>query len=111
LSPFLDDWGAAVSHLDENHEVLAALVTGCQKVPGQQGYYRAIAGMMEQSQGEFERAAAQMPNAAQRALRGGDLRKQAAVSRASFEAMMRKRARTALCDSLQAIDSRRIRAN
>ena len=63
LSPFLDDWGAAVSQLDESHEVLAALIAGCQKVPGQQGYYRAIAGMLAASSGAFDRAAARMPNA------------------------------------------------
>src|SRR5690242_2757306 len=43
LSPFLDDWGEAVAQLDESDQVLAALVAGCRKVPGQQGYYRAIA--------------------------------------------------------------------
>ncbi len=42
---------------------LAALVTGCQKIPGQQGYYRAIAGMQAASSAAFERAAAHMPNA------------------------------------------------
>jgi hypothetical protein len=96
LSPFLDDWGGVVTELEESHEVLAALVAGCQKVPGQQGYYRAIAGMLAASSGAFERAAARMPNAAQRLLRGGDLRKLIEVSRISFESMMRKRARTAL---------------
>ena len=95
LAPFLDEWGGAVIRLEENHEVLAALVTGCLKVPGQQGYYRAMAGMMAASPGEFERAAARMPNAAQRALRGGEMRKLVTVPRASFEAMMRKRARIA----------------
>jgi hypothetical protein len=37
-----------------------------------------------------------MSNAAQRLLRGGDLRKLVDVPRGSFESMMRKRARTAL---------------
>lgn len=96
LCPFLDEWGAVVSQLEENHEVLAALVTGCQKVQGQQGYYRAIAGMRAFSPSAFERAAAHMPNAAQRQLRGADLRKLIDVPRVSFESMMRKRARTAL---------------
>lgn len=96
LGPFFDDWGSAVAQLDESHEVLAALVTGCEKVEGQQGYYRAIAGMRAASPAAFERAAARMPNAAQRLLRGAELRKLIDVSQASFEAMMRKRARTAL---------------
>ncbi len=96
LCPFLDEWGGAVASLEESHEVLAALVGGCQKVQGQQGYYRAIAGMREASSGAFERAAARMPNAAQRLLRDGELRKLVDVPRVSFESMMRKRARAAL---------------
>ncbi len=95
LCPFLDEWGGKVAALDESHEVLAALVTGCQKVAGQQGYYRAIAGMRESSPARFERIAAHMPNAAQRLLRDAALRKLIDVPRASFESMMRKRARAA----------------
>ena len=96
LCPFLDEWGGVVSRLEESHEVLAALVTGCQKVQGQQGYYRAIAGMREASSSAFERIAAHMPNAVQRLLRDADLRKLIDVPRISFESMMRKRARAAL---------------
>lgn len=94
LAPFLDEWGECVMRLEESYEVLAALVSGCQKVAGQQGYYRAIAGMMSASPGAFERTASRMPNAAQRVLRGGEMRKLVMVSRGSFEAMMRKRARS-----------------
>ena len=96
LCPFLDEWGSVVVQLEKSHEVLAALVTGCQKVEGQQGYYRAIAGMRNASSGTFERAAAHMPNAVQRLLRGAELRKLIDVPRVSFESMMRKRARAAL---------------
>ena len=96
LCPFLDEWGGIVGRMEESHEVLAALVTGCQKVPGQQGYYRAIAGMRAASATLFERTAARMPNAAQRMLRDAELRKLIDVPRASFESMMRKRARAAL---------------
>ncbi len=96
LSPFLDEWGGVVAQLEESHEVLAALVSGCEKVQGQQGYYRAIAGMRTASPDAFERAAARMPNGAQRLLRGAELRKLIDVPRVSFESMMRKRARTAL---------------
>jgi hypothetical protein len=96
LCPFLDEWGGVVGQLAESHEVLAALIVGCHKVQGQQGYYRAIAGMRAASQGAFDRTAARMPNAAQRLLRDSDLRKLIDVPRVSFESMMRKRARTAL---------------
>jgi hypothetical protein len=96
LCPFLDDWGAVVLQLEDAHEVLAALVTGCQKVEGQQGYYRAIAGMRAASSGAFDRAAARMPNSAQRLLRDSALRKLIDVPRISFESMMRTRTRAAL---------------
>ncbi|HMC58402.1 MAG TPA: hypothetical protein VKJ01_04340 [Candidatus Solibacter sp.] len=96
LCPFLDEWGGVVAQLEDRHEVLAALVGGCQKVQGQQGYYRAIAGMRTASPGAFDRAAARMSNGEQRLLRGAELRKLIDVPRVSFESMMRKRARTAL---------------
>ena len=96
LCPFLDDWGAVVAKLEEHHEVLAALVVGCQKLKGQQGYYRAIAGMHTASSGAFDRAAARMPNATQRLLRAAEMRKLIEVPRISFESMMRKRARASL---------------
>jgi 8-oxo-dGTP diphosphatase len=96
LCPFLDDWGAVVAKLEENDEVLAALVTGCQKLKGQQGYYRAIAGMYAASPSAFERAASRMPNATQRLLRDAEMRKLINIPRVSFESMMRKRARACL---------------
>jgi hypothetical protein len=96
LGPFLDEWGGVVAQLEESSEVLAALVVGCKRVQGQQGYYRAIAGMLAASSGAFERAAARMPNSAKSLLRNAEMRKLINVPRVSFEAMMRKRARTAL---------------
>lgn len=98
LCPFLDDWGGVVLPLEEAHEVLAALVTGCFKVEGQQGYYRAIAGMRVASSGAFDRAAAHMPNSAQRLLRDSAMRKLIDVPRVSFESMMRNRTRAALAN-------------
>jgi hypothetical protein len=96
LSPFLDEWGGVVAQMDESPEVLAALVMGCKRVQGQQGYYRAIAGMLAASSGAFERAAARMPYGARSLLRDAEMRKLISVPRISFESMMRKRARTAL---------------
>ena len=96
LCPFLDDWGGVVAQLEECHEVLAGLVSGCHKIRGQQGYYRAISGMRIASSGAFDRAAARMPNTTQRLLRCAELRKIIDVPRVSFESMMRKRARMAL---------------
>jgi hypothetical protein len=96
LCPFLDDWGGTVARLEESHEVLAALLAGCQKIEGQQGYYRAIAGMQAAAPGPFERAVSRMPAASQRLLRDAEVRRLVSVPRISFESMMRKRARAAL---------------
>ena len=96
LSPFLDEWGSRVAQLEESSEVLAALVMGCKRVLGQQGYYRAIAGMLAASSGAFERTASRMSHGAQHLLRSAEMRKLIDVPRISFESMMRKRARTAL---------------
>ena len=96
LGPFLDEWGGVVAQMEESSEVLAALVVGCKRVQGQQGYYRAIAGMLAASSAAFERAAARMPNSAKSLLRAAEMRKLIDIPRLSFEAMMRKRARTAL---------------
>lgn len=96
LPPFLDDWGARVGALRERADILEALVIGCRKVEGQQGYYRAIAGMESHDQKAFRAAAEIMGNAARKALRESEMRKKLEIPRASFEAMMRKRARTAL---------------
>ena len=96
LGPFLDEWGSIVARLEESSEVLAALLLGCKRVQGQQGYYRAIAGMLAASSGAFERAAARMANSARTLLRSAEMRKLIDVPRISFESMMRKRARTAL---------------
>jgi hypothetical protein len=96
LCPFLDEWGSVATELEESSEVLAALVTGCEKLKGQQGYYRAIAGMRAASSSAFERAASRMPNGAQRLLRSAGMRKLIDVPRISFESMMRKRATTAI---------------
>jgi hypothetical protein len=96
LCPFLDDWGGVVVKLSDSHEVLAALISGCQKIEGQQGYYRAIAGMQDASPGPFEKAVSRMPAGSQRALKDATMRRLVSVPRLSFESMMRKRARAAL---------------
>jgi hypothetical protein len=96
LCPFLDEWGGRIARIEESHDVLAALITGCEKVQGQQGYYRGIAGMREALAGAFERVASRMPNSVQRMLRAPEMRKLIDVPRVSFESMMRKRTRVAL---------------
>jgi hypothetical protein len=96
IAPFLDEWGALIARhpaLDDadRGEVLAALVSGCQKIPGQTGYYRAIAGL-EQARG-LDAIAAHMPAALRRGLASSDVRRQVAVARVSFESALRKKSR------------------
>ncbi len=94
LAPFLDDWGATVMRTIPNdaHEVIEALVSGCRKIEGQQGYFRALAGMRDADGRGFELAAKAMSNSSQKLLREGEIRKRMDVPRASFESTMRKRA-------------------
>ena len=96
LSPFLDEWGGVAGrHPALNEEdralLLEALVTGCKKVPNQQGYYRAIAGFQDKAPREFARAANEMANSAQKLMRDGRFRQLLAVPRASFESALRKK--------------------
>jgi len=93
--PLLDAWGSCVmTHPDldaaEKSEILDAIVRGCRKVPGQQGYYRAIAGMQSASPRMFEEAAGLMPNAARKELRDPDLRRAISIPRSSFESSLKK---------------------
>jgi len=96
LSPFLDEWGGKVARLPELADVMEALVAGCRKIEGQQGYYRALAGIREADSRAFDVAAKAMSNGARKDLRDPELRKRMDVPRASFESMMRKRARAAM---------------
>ena len=96
LGPFFDEWGGiAGRHPALNDEdralLLESLVTGCKKVPNQNGYFRAIAGFQQGAPREFARASSQMPSSAQKQMRDGRFRQMVAVPRASFESMMRKK--------------------
>jgi hypothetical protein len=103
IAPLLDDWGERVARtpalaVRERAEVVEALAQGCTRLPGQQGYYRALAG--------FSRAHARGlddPDLAQhyaastrRLLRSAELRRKVALPRPSFESQLAKRARAVL---------------
>ncbi|MHC4375044.1 MAG: hypothetical protein ACYS26_00455 [Planctomycetota bacterium] len=103
IGPFLDAWGerlATSAHLSEEGrgEVLAALLTGCRKVAGQSGYFRALAGFAEAWPGGLEdKRLGRMLSAAQRReLKDSELRKRLQVSRGAFESGWLKRGRQAL---------------
>ena len=107
LAPFLDDWGERIARsplLDssERAEVVAALVDGCRKLPGQTAYYRALAGIERALPRGLDapELAAHLSAATRRALRGAELRRLVAVKRESFEASLAKRARHLSLNSL-----------
>jgi hypothetical protein len=102
ISPFLDSWG----HMLARHQtfgihgcaaVAEALITGCGKVPGQQGYQRALAGLfagLEVPRHALER---RLSPAAKAALQPGTtLARTIAVPEEEFSAEMRERARETL---------------
>ena len=96
LGPCLDDWGALVGRHpvlspSDRVEVLSALVTGCKKVPNQQGYFRALAGWREAAGRSYDIATNDSPNAVQKLMREATFRQTVAVPRVSFESMMRKK--------------------
>jgi len=103
IAPLLDEWGERVARTPalaarERAEVVEALAQGCTKLPGQQGYYRALAG--------FARAHARGPDdpdlaqhyaaSTRRLLHTSELRQKVALPRASFESQLAKRARAVL---------------
>ena len=103
IAPLLDDWGARVARhpglsAEERAEVVAALALGCQKIAGQAGYYRALAGFAAAHPRGLEspELAPHWPVSVRRALREPELVKRCAVPRASFERSLAKRAREIL---------------
>ncbi|HTE05004.1 MAG TPA: hypothetical protein VK824_02330 [Planctomycetota bacterium] len=103
LGPCLDDWGARIAthpslSLADRAEVVAALVHGCKRVPGQQGYDRALAGFDLAHKGGVEADAITdlLPAALRRELQSSERRRARAVRRGSFESSLAKAARRIL---------------
>jgi hypothetical protein len=98
-APFLDAWGQCLARSpllsdEDRAEVLAALIVGSRKLPGQRGYYRAIAGMRsELGEAAVSRILKLAPNSVRKEHEGAELRKLVAVPRESFESSMRKACR------------------
>ena len=103
IAPFLDDWGERVARFPaladaDRAEIVSALVEGCRKLPGQTGYYRALAGFARAHPRGLEAPELMQlyPASVKRGLRAADLRQKLAVKRESFEASYAKRARIVL---------------
>jgi hypothetical protein len=96
LGPFFDEWGALIAKhpvVDDStlSETLGAIVTGCRKIAGQKGYYRAIRGILDTvGQSRVQALLKMQPNSVRKDFEDAELRKAIAVSRESFESSMRK---------------------
>jgi hypothetical protein len=98
-APFLDDWGRTIAThslltFEDRRDVVDALIDGCRKLPGQQGYYRALAGIREANAAQFERLIDALPSTTRREARTPEMRKKIDLSRASFESSLAKKLHT-----------------
>jgi hypothetical protein len=103
LGPLLDAWGERIATWPafgarERAAVVSALVAGCRRVPGQDGYHRALAGLESAlPRGLDDKELAEhYDNATRRGLSETAMRKKLAVRRVSYESSVLKRARAAL---------------
>jgi hypothetical protein len=103
LGPFMDEWGGKLARwpgwkTSERAAVVGSLLDGCRKVPGQEAYYRALAGFDRAFPGGLEsrELEAHFASAARRELKDANLRRKLAVRRESFESSYAKRARALL---------------
>jgi hypothetical protein len=103
LGPLLDEWGERIARWPafgarERAAVVSALVAGCRRVPGQDGYHRALAGLESAlPRGLDDKELAEhYDNATRRGLAETSMRKKLAVRRVSYESSVMKRARAAL---------------
>lgn len=103
LAPFLEAWGKAVANAanlsdQEKAEVVEALLLGCENVPGQNGYFRALYGFSEAYGGGLHNSTLNyhLGTAAKRYLKDAELRQRLAIGRQSFASSMAKRAQKIL---------------
>lgn len=101
LGPYLDDWGAVVAQSkaltdDDRVDVLSQLLQGCKKIPGQTGYYRAIAGMSHGLGGRFNRIVDNLPKSSRVLMKDRKVIQHLQTSKESFEGSMAKQIREQL---------------
>ena len=99
ISPCLDAWGELIAghhdlDIDEKAEVFAALYAGCRKIPGQVGYYRAIAGIAAGT--SLDQLGKRLSASARQALKDAEVKRHLQLRRSSFESSLRKQAQATL---------------
>ncbi len=98
IAPFLDEWGELLARFEgfsdaDRAEVVGGLLTAPRRVTGQQGYYRALAGLDAGLSGGLDSPAIvnRLGSSAKKALKDTELRKLVAIPRHSFESSMKKK--------------------
>jgi hypothetical protein len=97
IAPFLEDWGRVVAThpaltMEGRAEVVAALLSGCRKIPGQVGYYRALAGLVEALSGPLDQLIKHLPGALRSGFKDPEVRRHLALKQSSFASAMGKKA-------------------
>ncbi|MFM1848770.1 MAG: hypothetical protein RL417_2244 [Pseudomonadota bacterium] len=97
LGPFFDPWGEVLgAHpeltIEDRAEIATALVTGCKKIKGQLGYFRALAGFFRTLKGRVEALTDQMPASARSDLKDPEIRRHIQMPQVSFESTLKKQA-------------------
>jgi hypothetical protein len=93
-APFLDEWGERLArdsslNDEDRSEILEALLAGCRKIPGQRGYQRALAGLVQGLGSRLDAVLREMSARARSEFKSAETRKAMAVPRASFESAMK----------------------
>ena len=99
IGPCLDAWGERLAghrdlDIDDKAEIFAALHAGCRKIPGQVGYYRAIAGIAAGT--SLDQLAKRLSSSARQALKDPEVKRHLQLRRTSFESSLRKQAQATL---------------
>lgn len=103
MSPFLDGWGERLATwpgFDDaaRANIVSALVVGCKKVAGQEGYYRALAGFDRAHPGGLgaKSLTQHFGTAVRKGLEDAQMRQKLALRRESFESRYVKEVRRIL---------------
>ena len=97
IGPFFDAWGSILANHEQlsdgdRAEIAVALHSGCRKVAGQVGYYRALAGLA--AEGGLDRFGKYLMGSAKNLLKDPEVRRHCLLSRSAWESPLRKQCRS-----------------
>ncbi len=101
IAPFLETWGGTIAThpslaIEERAEIAAALLSGCRKIAGQVGYFRALAGLVERLSGPLDQLIKHLPGALKSGFKDPEVRRHLALKESSFASSMAKKAASLL---------------